>query len=105
MIPNEVEAKIKTLIEANLIRKAALLNEVGLKPGEVVLDVANGSDDKRESEIRVYFYKDGNVIDALEFHIYRNGTLVAAADQVSAWIEVSLADVIGQARSGNGYSR
>lgn len=85
------------MIADQLDQKASLFKRHDLKPGEIALIVSNELEDQRESEVRLYFYRGRNIVDALEFHVYKRGKLDVDVDRISDWVANVLEDVVKKA--------
>jgi hypothetical protein len=46
------------------------------------------------SELRIVFYKDGDVDDVLEFFLFRNGLRVVTGHDVEAWLTDQLEEML-----------
>jgi hypothetical protein len=61
----------------------------GLELGSV--DVTRqGEGDRYESEVRLYAYRDGQLCDALEVHLWREGGPAASVEELRDWFRSQL---------------
>jgi hypothetical protein len=49
-----------------------------------------------DSEISIYFWRHDDVVDVLEFHLYRGGSRVAEYKEVDEWLPEQLEDVVSR---------
>lgn len=69
------------------------LRSVGLQA--VLRDIhRTGSDTEYQSEVAVDFFEDSNLVDIIEFWIYRQGQLDAGEDKLIDWFVRQVDDVI-----------
>lgn len=57
--------------------------------------IRNEPDDGPVSaEIAMYVRRDGDVVDAVEFLLHRNGASVVSADEIESWLRSTFDDVV-----------
>lgn len=64
----------------------------GLAMGALDLS-RRGEDEGYESEVRIYAYRDGQLCDALEVHVWRDGGPVVSMDELRSWFRAQLQSV------------
>src|SRR5579875_3362011 len=94
----EIEDKVKAVVADRIARKSSFLAQVNLRSGPLEV-VIRGEGERRESEMRVYFMRNENIEDALEFHIFRNGTVQLNLDRIGDWVDACLDDICRRACS------
>lgn len=73
---------------------SAELSTVGLTAQTPTVTANATVDGVRDSEVSVYITRDGDIVDALEFHILRAGKVVASLTETEAWLQYALRDAI-----------
>jgi hypothetical protein len=96
-IETEVESSIKTIIADHLDRRADAFRKCNLRPSEITLKILNEREGQRESEICLYFYREKNLFDALEFHVYKKGKLALLVGEINEWLDNALSGVVKRA--------
>ena len=94
------EAFERTAIQ--VLRHALVANQSSFERAGVrweLLDIRRSGETgpSYESEIGAYFWRDKNVVDALEFAIYRGDRPLFSEQDLSAWIEAAILDVLRRA--------
>jgi len=93
----ELEALRRAAIEA-LQRLQRQFESVGLT--WLVLDHGALSDNEESHtvELRIWFYRDGEPVDFLEFFLFHDGAVVASEEDIRSWVEKDAMDVIAKQR-------
>jgi hypothetical protein len=83
--------------------RAVLQNEIdlhrqsladrGIGVGEIEYDVLDSTPSSYTSEVRVSFFRNGDVIDVFEFHLFRNGEQVVHAGEIRKWVQHNIGGV------------
>jgi hypothetical protein len=94
----EVESAVLNAVKTTLQQFSSGLKEAKLtcRPPEIEVLVPDAR--RYTSELRLYFYRDEDLVDALEFHIFANGRQNVEPAEVSDWLSQDLADVISSNR-------
>jgi hypothetical protein len=91
----DFEAEARAAVASEVAAAEHILRERGLALGTLELprgsDPINGADD---SELRIYVYRDGNLCDALEAFVWRNGEPAATVSELAEWFRAELAALI-----------
>ncbi|MGH2919294.1 MAG: hypothetical protein ACRDLS_11970 [Solirubrobacteraceae bacterium] len=69
-----------------LVAGAAALAERGVVTSEVELTVVEHGD----TEVRLYAYRDGQISDVLEAHVWRDGRPAASLEDLREWFAAQL---------------
>jgi len=94
--------------QAELIRAAAaeelglcrrLFDAVGLTCSPPELVAWKQSEGEYTAELKVEFFKEGDLVDIFEFFVCRDGVITTTEQEVRAWIRENVPDVV-QRRSG-----
>lgn len=81
----EEEKEFLKMVSALLEGSASELRKIGLTADAPTVEVRQSSPHDYSSEISVYLRKDGQICDALEFHIFRSGRQVLSIDVARSW--------------------
>lgn len=60
------------------------------------VDIELDKPGERTSELRIYFVRRGDVIDAIEFHIFEDGRQIVDEERVSEWLTEDIGDVLAR---------
>lgn len=85
----QTEERAYAAVQEEIGRGLPQIRERGLELGGLEL-LRRGDSDHYESELRVYAYRDGEICDALEVHVTRNGKAVASPKDLVPWIRAAL---------------
>lgn len=69
------------------------LERRGITFNEVEYDVWNIGNKNFSSEVRVSFFKSGELVDIFEFHLFRDGEQVVTAKDIDKWVEENIVTV------------
>ena len=58
------------------------------------IEVFNSSLNQYESEFRIMFFKDGEFLDIVEQHIFRQGNKIAELEEYKLWIKEAITDIV-----------
>jgi len=82
-------------VASECVSAVRILRAHGLALGPLELcrgsDAINGADD---SELRIYVYRDGNLCDALEVFVWKNGKPAATVTELAEWFHAELAELV-----------
>jgi hypothetical protein len=95
---SQVEAAVRGAVEDALRSFSSSLAERGLSFQPPVVDVIVSDPSSYTSELRVYFVRGSNIVDAIEFHIFDHGKQMVQAIQVPDWMAEDLEDVINRSK-------
>jgi hypothetical protein len=85
----QFEQEALAAVQSEVTAAAPELQARGLELGS--LDVARqGASDRYESEVRLYAYRDGQICDALEVHLWREGQPAATVEELRDWFRSQL---------------
>jgi hypothetical protein len=88
----QFEQEALAAVQSEVTAATADVKARGLDLGSV--DIARrGEGDRYESEVRVYAYRDGQLCDALEVHLWREGGPAATVDELRDWFRSQLAEL------------
>lgn len=89
MSRDEFEREALSAIEIERTSASLSLSQRGLDLGPVELS-RQGEGDLYDSELRLYALRDGQVVDALEVHAWRQGRPTATIEQLRLWFRSEL---------------
>lgn len=52
------------------------------------------SSENRTSEIRIFIYKNSQIIDCLEFFVYKNNEFVLKDEDLSSWLFENIEEIV-----------
>ncbi|RMF57076.1 MAG: hypothetical protein D6746_11595 [Bacteroidetes bacterium] len=67
---------------------------------EIDPDAQGDNEEPHTVELRIWFYRDDEPVDFLEYFLFRDGAVVASEEDVRAWIREDAKDVIAKQRRG-----
>ena len=85
---NVIDAMNKALLE-----HADRLSALRIEWEPPSIEVWHGEEHDYTSEARVYFKRNGQLHDVLEFHIFRGGRSVVTVKEVDEWLKQQLAEL------------
>ena len=88
------EKEILDIAEDKLALFGERLKAVGLRFVGPEHDLCCSDEAKYTSELRVKFYRNTDLVDVFEFHIFRDGKSVVTADDVTDWFEKQLKELV-----------
>jgi hypothetical protein len=74
------------------------LTEAGLSAQSASVEVMVSDPAHYTSELRVYFMRGNDLVDAIEFHIFDDGKQMVQASEIREGIEQDVKDVIQRSR-------
>jgi len=77
----------------SVVDLAEELDQVGLTPGPVELHQRDHSTGMKASEIEICFYRDKELVDVLEFFVWKNEGPTATLPEIKEWLKDSIRDV------------
>lgn len=86
----EQEAFVAVQVEATTALSD--LHRRGLDVGSLEL-LRHGDGNRYESELRIFIYRDGQICDALETHVWREGQPAGTLEELSEWFRSQLATI------------
>lgn len=63
-------------------------------------DAQGNKEEPHTVELRIWFYRDDEPVDFLEFSLFRDGAVVASEEDVRSWVQEDAKDVIAKQRRG-----
>ena len=94
---SQVEAAVLRAVRQALEHHSAPLKKAGLTFRSPEVEVGMGEPSRYTSELRVYFYRDDDLVDAIEFHIFENGRQVVDEKKLPDWLAEDIAGAIERA--------
>jgi hypothetical protein len=88
-----VEQAVQAVVDKNLRDIEPELAARGIRVESKPI-VRRGAGKTYESELCIYFWRGNELCDALEFHIAREGKIVANETDVEAWLPKQLAPML-----------
>jgi hypothetical protein len=70
------------------------LEKVGIVADSPSLSIDIVEQPVRTSEVAICFRAGGDVVDMIEFHVYRGGVRLASASEIESWLREAIADVV-----------
>jgi len=93
------EREVLDLVAALLREYSAPLESVGLQSSVSPLERTTGADGSYSSEVKIYFSDSRGIVDAIEFHTFRNNNKVATLAETEAWLRGTLEDVLARRKT------
>jgi hypothetical protein len=90
LIEEEILQLTKDILEATRAR----LKAAGIASEPVELEITGTDSGTRTSEVRVYFRREADVVDVLEFHVFERGKQVVTAAKIKEWLPAQIDSVI-----------
>lgn len=94
MDKSEFEKKVLDLTKRVLDEYGKKISELNLRFELFGPKLFNKDVESYTSEIKICFYKDGEMMDILEFFIFRDGREVASLDEIKEWLKNNVDDVL-----------
>lgn len=94
MIVSELAERIRIAASEEIGRSRRLLESAGLTWSEPELVVSKRDSNEYTAELKVVFYRNGDVVDIFEFFVCDGGILKASEDEVRQWIQSNVPDVV-----------
>jgi len=69
------------------------LEHRGITLSDVEYEVWNAEPDAFTSEVRVWFFRSGELVDIFEFHLFRDGEQLVTADDIEIWVRENIGTV------------
>ena len=95
---SEVETDVRAVVEHELQAFASRLAERGLSFDPPCVEVIVSEPSRYTSELRIYFMRGDNIVDAIEFHIFEKGKQMVHRVEVADWLRQDLEDVIARCK-------
>ena len=95
---SEVESAVLGAVMDALHRLSSRLVERGLSFRPPQLEVMVSDPSRYTSELRVYFVRGNDIIDAIEFHIFDDGRQMVQESQVADWLTEDIQDVVNRCK-------
>lgn len=89
----EFQSQVEGLVTEVLAAESQTLRALGLDP-EVESDRTDSS-----VEMRIWFYRLGEVVDVLEFHSILGNKPTDSVGEIRVWLRESIGDVLDRARA------
>jgi hypothetical protein len=89
----EICDDLRTVFQSEIDSHRQSLVDRGISVGEIEYEVWNSTPGSYTSEVRVSFYRKGDVIDVFEFHLFRNGKQVVQANEIKTWVQQNIGGV------------
>ncbi len=96
----QIESKIIKVFLQILLSFDAVLNNVGITYSKPKIQILKSDFDEYESEFCIWFYKNDDVIDVLENHIFRGGKRVAKLEEFETWFKETISVLIEENNNG-----
>jgi hypothetical protein len=85
----QAESDMLAAIQAEVTMALPDLQRRGVTLGPLEV-LRTGEGPSYESEVRIYAYRDDQLCDALETHLWRRGALAATATELGIWFRSEL---------------
>jgi hypothetical protein len=89
-IDEEILRVLRTLLDASRAR----FDSRGIKVEPPEIEVAGADPASYTSEVRVFFLREGDVVDVLEFHVFRDGKQLVTAADIQGWLPGQIESVL-----------
>jgi hypothetical protein len=90
----QIDAEILHLVGSLLDANRARLELRGINIDPPEIEVAQVEPSRYTSEVRVYFLRKGDVLDVLEFHVFRQGKQLVTAADIASWLPGQIESVL-----------
>lgn len=97
----EPEAAIKERVETLLRDWEPRLAIAGVRCSEPEVDVSAGDQIDYTSELRIWVFRGGHLVDVIEYLIFLNGRPQVDVDEMTQWIEAELRRLVASAKEGS----
>ena len=84
------------LVKLEVAERAPDLNAAAIRAEVKAIRRDAVADATYESEMTVYFWRGRELVDALEFHVYRHGEPEFGLDDFREWLRSALGDVVNR---------
>lgn len=98
MTVTELAERIRIAASEEIDRSRRLLESVGLTWSEPTLVVSKPDSNEYTAELKVVFYRNGDIVDIFEFFVFDGGALKASESEVRQWIQSNVPDVVSRQR-------
>lgn len=89
---SETEKKVIQKVEKILKAFEADSKKKCIEIGSPEIEILNNN--KYSSEVRIYFYKEKRIIDALEFFVYENDQYVLPDSELEIWLKENISKIL-----------
>ncbi len=96
----DVERQVICILENVLKRYAPTFEALGIRVGLPEIELWKSTPDDYESEFRVMFWRDKDLVNVVEDHVFKKGKQVAELEKIESWIEEDVAEVARLAQDG-----
>ncbi len=100
MIRSEEFEALRRVATQELQRLQGQFESVGLTWSLLDSDTQGYNQEPHTVELRIWFYRDDEPVDFLEFFLFRDGAMVASEEDVRSWVREGAEDVIAKQRRG-----
>ena len=96
-ITNAIKSAVEQVVETYDVR----LQELGISRSGITLEVHDQDPRSFTSELKIEFYRGGELFDVLEFFVFRKGSCVmGSTTEASAWIRENVERIVNDRVAG-----
>lgn len=95
---NRFEREVLDAVEHALLAESSALAALNLEVQAPEISITQSERGSKNSEVVLYVWRAGTIVDVVEFHVLRNDQPVATLDEIERWLRDTLVDVVRRQR-------